>query len=62
MLTRVEAYLDSQGVLRRWTARPPAEESEPAAAPAAFGDTAGCAHGCTEETGCRLVHREPEAR
>ena len=61
MLTRVEAYLDSQGVLRRWTARPLAGDPAAAIEPAAFAETAGCAHGCTEETGCRLVHREPEA-
>jgi predicted CoA-substrate-specific enzyme activase len=34
MLTRVEAFLDSQGILRRWAGRPPAPPDLPVAEPA----------------------------
>ncbi len=55
MLTRVEAYLDSQGILRRWTSRPrpqPNLSNEPTAVQiGGLGPERHCA-GCTDPTAC----------
>lgn len=50
MLTRIEAYLDSQGILRRWSRRPAASRSTSPGA-AMGGEHAPAVDGCTNCSG-----------